>query len=303
MERLFRVSASLSFLAGIALWTYAFVPAAGATCSSAFSTLRRPSTPLETSWGGFQGAGSRGPGALRANPASLGNCPDRMFAVGHQVWSAEMQQQWAGGLVQIGPGGAAFEVAATHAGDLPAYDPDGVQIGSFRPLEGIVGLGYGMSIASRIRVGASIHGLYLSGGGERLTGTGFGLGVEGDLLGVSLGLAARNFGADARGDLGAYPLPSEVAAGVSAQIGTVCFSVTSTVDRDRSFCGSGGCLWEATPALAFFGGMAVRSDEIEHPILPGGGVQIALGTLGFSYAYQPQTDGFAIHHVSLRFIP
>ncbi len=269
----------------------------------AFASLRRSTTAQETSWGGLEGAGAPGPEALRANPAGLAAETGVSFTLSHRVWSSDLQEQSAGWSGPLGPGSLALEVAATHAGSFDAFDEAGNSLGTFRPIEGIAGAGYGARVSGAIRIGGSFHALYLGSPGSHLTGFSSSWGVESTIPGGSVGLSLRNLGPDVRGEEGTYRLPAEAAIGVTRSIlGSGIASLTGTIDRDRVVGLSGGARWAASSSFALMLGAGYRPGDADPAIRPGGGVEITVGSVGVAYAFAPDPEGLATHHVSLRFL-
>ncbi len=279
-------------------------PGLGSASTYAFESLRQPLTARQTAWGGPAACGEDGPATLRGNPAGLGAVPGTSFALSHQTWQSGLQHEWSGGALPLGIGGLGFEIAATHAGSLPAYDESGKSLGSFQPLELVIGAGYGAPLASRVRLGIAGHALSLSAPDGGMRAFAVDVGTEVDALGGVVGFVLRNLGPAPRGEGDSYRLPTELACGAQRAIGSRGrISLTAVLDRDGSRRIAGGGRLAGPGGLALLAGVLHEPESADRPTSIRGGLELEMRAVRVSYAFVPDAELGATHHISLDLTP
>ncbi len=267
----------------------------------AFESLRRPSTASEAVFGGSCDP-EAGPEAVRSNPAALSGTLGLTLAASHQSWQTDLQEQWTGVSFPIPGGGASMEVSAFHAGSLEAFSPDGVSLGSFRPVEFLAGLGAGVNIRPGLRAGLSVHGLYLGSDGSRLTGMSMGGGLEWDVSAVVLGVAARNMGAGPKGEQGVYRLPAEFTLTARSDARRrATLGLGATRDRDGEMRGTLASRVRLHGGVSLMAGMRYEGAADAGPVRGSAGLEVQLGALEVGYALTPGDELGSGHVVSVRF--
>ncbi|MBD3161905.1 MAG: hypothetical protein GF346_06440, partial [Candidatus Eisenbacteria bacterium] len=186
--------------------------------SFAFESLRDPLTALQTARGGPQPSELGGAELIRANPAWLASTDRVRIGASHRSWQIGLQQQWSGAAWPLGRGTVALEGSALHAGELPAFEPDGSPAGSFHPVELVVGAGFGAPLGGGVSAGLSGQLLYLDAPGDPLRGFCLGAGIGLEVGRTRLGLALRNLGPEMAGENGTYRLPAEAAIGATVSM-------------------------------------------------------------------------------------
>ena len=292
---------------GLAAWLLPLalgiqVSAAGAQ-SFAFESLRAPLTARQTARGGLLPSETGGAELVRSNPAWLARSEDLRVGASHRSWPSGFQEQWSGAVWSPGLGTLALEASAFHAGELPAYDAEGTPAGSFRPVELVVGAGFGAAVAHGIVAGLSGQILHLESPGEPLRGFCLGGGIGVEVGQVRLGLALRNIGPSVRGANWTYRLPAEAALGGSVPLARALdLSAAGTLDRDGAWRGGGSLRWQGPGGLALLGGLANRDDGIGSVLGANGGVEIDLRTVLFAYGYASDAEIGGTHHLTIEFL-
>ena len=224
------------------------------------------------------------------------------LAASHQSWQTDLQEQWTGVSFPIPRGGASIEVSAFHAGSLEAFSPDGVSLGSFRPVEFLAGLGAGVTIRPGLRAGLSVHGLYLGSDGSRLTGMSMGGGLEWDVSAVVFGVAARNIGAGPKGEQGVYRLPAEFTFTARSDARRrATLGLGATRDRDGEMRGTLASRVRLHGGVSLMAGMRYEGAADAGPVRGSAGLEVQLGALEVGYALTPGDELGSGHVVSVRF--
>jgi hypothetical protein len=224
------------------------------------------------------------------------------LAASHQTWQTDLQEQWTGLAFPIPRGGASVEISAFHAGALEAFSPEGVSLGSFRPVEFLAGLGAGVTLRPGLRAGLSLHGLYLGSEGSRLTGLSMGGGLEWDVSGMTLGMAARNIGAGPRGDQGVYRLPAEFTFSARSDVRRrATLGLVATRDRDGEMRGSLASRVRLNGGVSLMAGTRYEGAADSQPVRGSAGLEVQLGALMIGYALTPGDALGSGHVVSVRF--
>lgn len=290
---------SLLFILSLALTVPAASEASGG--SFAFESLLRPLTALQTAMGGPPACSDPGPEAVRSNPAALARADRPGAAASHQGWQGGLSQEWIGGVLPLGGGSLGIEASAVHAGPLPAYDAEGASLGSFTPVELVVGLGVARSLLPGFRCGVAAHGLSLGGGGGDLRGVSFSLGAELEVVDTRFAVALRDIGPDLGGEAGSYALPSQVAAGLEREIGLASrVSLTGVLDRFGDWSASGGVRVTGPARFSLLCGAAYLPGRAESPFSPRAGIAAPLGAMLFAYSYAPDGVVGSTHHFSVE---
>jgi hypothetical protein len=236
--------------------------------------------------------------------AALAAAGGFMVSASHQGWQGGLSQEWVGGVIPLAGGGLGVEASAVHVGQLSSYAEDGSSLGSFAPVELVVGVGFAHKLLPGLRGGAAVHALYLGGGGGDLRGVAFSLGLEFSAVASRLAVALRNVGPDLRGDRGTYRLPAQAAAGIEQEIGLGArLSLTGTVDRYRQWSASGGLRVSGPASVSLLCGAAYAPGTAASPLTPRAGISVPLRSMLFSYSYAPADAIGSTHHLSLQIPP
>ncbi len=180
--------------------------------------------------------------------------------------------------------------------------PDGLSLGSFRPVEFLAGLGAGVTVRPGLRAGLSVHGLYLGSDGSRLTGMSVGGGLEWDVSGMTLGMAARNIGARPRGDQGVYRLPAEFTFSARSDVRRrATLGLVATRDRDGEMRGSLASRVRLHGGVSLMAGTRYETAADSEPVRGSAGLEVQLGALMIGYALTPGDELGSGHVVSVRF--
>jgi len=272
--------------------------------SYAFASLRQPVTASQTAWGGLSPCAEGGAELLRSNPAGLARSTGLRFDASHRAWQLGMKQDWIGGSVPIGSWAVAIDGLATHSDALQGYDEAGIETGTFTPVELSVGVGIGRRLTDNLRIGFAAQYLSLEGVGTRLSGHSFNVGVETEILGSRIGLAARNLGPNVSGDSGIFSLPAEASLGIeTAPIRPIRLSASLTLDRGEGIDLHGGLRWDLPGGLALLGGLLYRPEGYDRRLSPRSGLAITLPFVSATYAFVPDEDLGATHQLSLSLRP
>lgn len=263
-----------------------------------FASLRAPTTPEQTAWGGPMAAGGSGPDALRQNPAGLAGAQPFQLAASHRAWQFGMQQEWMGARFPVGPVWLGLDAAAVHAGSLQGFDDLGNPTGEFHPLDLSVGLGIAGAILRSLRGGIAVQCLYLSGSSRALRGWSADCGLAVPVGQHELGLVARHLGPPIQGELGVYELPAEIAVGGTHPVARgLETSWTAALGLDDSAALRGGVRWRPAPALAvLLGGRWSPTDE---RFQPGAGAEVDWAALRVSYGFLPDGETGSTHHLAI----
>lgn len=290
------------------LLSLALVAAAGASdraqATRAFESLNQPLTASQTALGGLSPIGTGGPEMLRANPAGLVDSETPELRLSHRSWQKGLQQEWTGVALPVGRFVLAAEVAATHAGELSAFDAEGRELGSFRPVELIVGAGGAVEIGGRLSAGATIHFLRLDAPGGALQGLATDVGLAGRFGRTRVGLCLRNLGPDVDGDIGSYRLPRSVMLGIEQAVTSrTSLSLVGREEPDGTARFQASGRWSPQNGIALLAGTSYEPARVSSSFAPSLGADFAVGRVSVSYGFTAEGDLGSVHHVSVGLRP
>jgi outer membrane protein OmpA-like peptidoglycan-associated protein len=244
--------------------------------------------------------------AIYWNPAGLGQVAGHQFAISHQQWFADIKDEEAHAAISAGPGTVGLGIVYTGEPDALYWNQAEQRYDSLRAWYTMVSAGYGLRIADRYRVGASLKGLYQDLNLETGFGGAIDIGAVGnpvDNLGV--GIAVRHLGTMSYG-AGAERLPMELAAGATYQYGMfrgtldAVFPFLDNIPSVRA-----GVEFSPIEPLALRVGYRTGPVDLSGLGFINGlsaGIGVTVGNIGLDYAMVPYGELGMTHRIGLRLV-
>jgi hypothetical protein len=244
-----------------------------------------------------------------SNPALLGDMSATGAGMVHTQWILDTQyehlslNQRLGGFAAVG-GAFFFE----HRPDIQGYDDAGLETEKLKNNNYQAVIGFAVSPVPSFSAGVNVKYFQEKLDAWRADGMAFDLGALYGIpvVGVTLGVAVQNLGADVRFDEVEEPLPTTIRAGASHSFGVIPKTLAATYAIDvvkpryeTTYVCVGGevALYET---LAIRAGYCGQESRVGSGFTMGGGVRI-LDRVQLDYAWTPYGELGNFHRVSLYF--
>lgn len=300
-----RASVRLGLLGLTALWASVWAPSTAAQ-ESAFSSHDLAPEPA---WQALQGSRAATGGDLsspQGNPAAAALFPQAAVSFSHLSWPGGLSREWAGTILPLAPRWNLAAAAGLLRSDvLPAFDADGLQIGTLQPVEWNAGAALARVMGSSYAIGIGARFFRLEDPSAPLSAAAVSAGLLWNGASRRGGFSVTDAGPAAVSSARQYPLPTRVRMGFEQEFGQGRWLGAMTLEGEP---GIGrvrlrfGFVARPLPWLELMSGVSAGEDVGESGASRwSAGARLTQGDFAFSYAYGSSAALEASHQFGLGF--